>query len=143
MGNALRLLCGQCIEPKTTGDFEFLGHHGVSAATVGLSALAHDLFHFEITSQVDISMFYFPCYYNSGLLLFFFQQVRRVFKLQNPSSPKRIGQYFSFTCRFIFVELIEMLKAMLFQAPRKQHFAPQLREWWPVGEEVTLLTVEN
>uniref|UniRef100_A0A2N9J6G5 TNase-like domain-containing protein n=1 Tax=Fagus sylvatica TaxID=28930 RepID=A0A2N9J6G5_FAGSY len=52
MGNALRLLCGQCIEPTTTGDFKSLGHHGVSAATVGLSALAHDLFHFEITSQV-------------------------------------------------------------------------------------------
>ena len=102
MGNALRLLCGQCIEPKTTGDFEFLGHHGVSAATVGLSALAHDLFHFEITSQVDISMFYFPCYYNSGLLLFFFQQVRRVFKLQNPSSPKRIGQYYSDTKLLVF-----------------------------------------
>jgi hypothetical protein len=102
MGNALRLLCGQCIEPTTTGDFKSLGHHGVSAATVGLSALAHDLFHFEITSQVYIYMFYFPCYYNSGLLLFFFQQVRRVFKLQNPSSPKRIGQYYSDTKLLLF-----------------------------------------
>jgi hypothetical protein len=114
MGNALRLLCGQSNEPTTTEVSEFLGHHGVSAATVGLSALAHDLFHFEITSQVDISMFYFPCYYNSGLLiikkkkknsgllLFFFQQVRRVFKLQNPSSPKRIGQYYSDTKLLVF-----------------------------------------
>ena len=102
MGNALRLLCGQCNEPTTTEVSEFPGHHGVSAATVGLSALAHDLFHFEITSQVDISMFYFPCYYNSGLLLFFFQQVRRVFKLQNPSSPKRIGQYYSDTKLLVF-----------------------------------------
>ncbi|KAK4539055.1 hypothetical protein RGQ29_032009 [Quercus rubra] len=52
MGNALRFLYGQCCKPTTAGDSESLGHHGVSAATVGVSALAHDLFHFEITSQV-------------------------------------------------------------------------------------------
>ena len=57
MGNALRLLCGQCIEDTTTGDYELLGHHCVSAATVGLSALAHDLFLFEITSQVYIYIY--------------------------------------------------------------------------------------
>ncbi|GMY08329.1 staphylococcal-like nuclease CAN2 [Fagus crenata] len=52
MGNALRWLCGQCCKPSTTGDSESLGHHGVSAATVGVSALAQDLFNFEINSQV-------------------------------------------------------------------------------------------
>ncbi|XP_010537070.1 PREDICTED: staphylococcal-like nuclease CAN2 [Tarenaya hassleriana] len=50
MGNALRSLYGKCCKP-TTAD-ESLGPHGVSAATVGVSALAHDLFNFEITSQV-------------------------------------------------------------------------------------------
>ncbi|XP_059457145.1 staphylococcal-like nuclease CAN2 [Corylus avellana] len=48
---ALRLL-GQCWQPTAAGDSESLGHHGVSAATVGVSALAQHLFHFEITSQV-------------------------------------------------------------------------------------------
>jgi hypothetical protein len=57
MGNALRWLCGQCCKPSTTGDSESLGHHGVSAATVGVSALAQDLFHFEITSQVYLYIF--------------------------------------------------------------------------------------
>lgn len=52
MGNALRFLCGQCCKPTAAGDSESLGHHGVSAATVGVSALAHDIFNFEITSQV-------------------------------------------------------------------------------------------
>ncbi|ESQ52751.1 hypothetical protein EUTSA_v10016915mg [Eutrema salsugineum] len=50
MGNALRFLYGKCCKPST--DDESLGPHGVSAATVGVSALAHDLFNFEITSQV-------------------------------------------------------------------------------------------
>ncbi|XP_062154776.1 staphylococcal-like nuclease CAN2 [Alnus glutinosa] len=49
MGNALRFLC---CKPTAAGDSESLGHHGVSAATVGVSALAQDLFHFEINSQV-------------------------------------------------------------------------------------------
>ncbi|PON84319.1 Nuclease-like, OB-fold containing protein [Trema orientale] len=48
MGNALRLLYGYCCKPKTTDD----DHHGVSAPTVAVSALAHDLFNFDITSQV-------------------------------------------------------------------------------------------
>ena len=52
MGNALRFLYGQCCKPTTAGDSESLGHHGVLTATVGVSALAHDLFHFKITSQV-------------------------------------------------------------------------------------------
>ncbi|KAL4556946.1 hypothetical protein LXL04_035114 [Taraxacum kok-saghyz] len=59
MGNALRFLYGQCCaEPPTTnttyggaGDQQ-LGHHGVSSSTVGVSALAQHLYHFEITSQV-------------------------------------------------------------------------------------------
>ncbi|CAH2058625.1 unnamed protein product [Thlaspi arvense] len=50
MGNALTFLYGKCCKPTT--DDESLGPHGVSAATVGVSALAHDLFNFEITSQV-------------------------------------------------------------------------------------------
>ncbi|KAL5542838.1 hypothetical protein UlMin_010548 [Ulmus minor] len=55
MGNALRSLFGHCCKPSTTSDHrpDSLGFHGgVSASTVGLSALAHDLFHFDITSQV-------------------------------------------------------------------------------------------
>lgn len=51
MGNALRFLYSHCCKPTTAGD-ESLGPHGVSSATVGVSALAHDLFHFDITSQV-------------------------------------------------------------------------------------------
>ncbi|KAL7584031.1 staphylococcal-like nuclease CAN2 isoform X1 [Lactuca sativa] len=59
MGNALRFLYGQCCsEPPTTtttyggaGDQQ-LGHHGVSSTSVGVSALAQHLYHFEITSQV-------------------------------------------------------------------------------------------
>ncbi|CAL0307567.1 unnamed protein product [Lupinus luteus] len=52
MGNAFRLLYGHCCKPTTSGDSESLGPHGVSSATVGVSALAHDVFHFVITSQV-------------------------------------------------------------------------------------------
>ncbi|XP_011005462.1 PREDICTED: staphylococcal-like nuclease CAN2 [Populus euphratica] len=52
MGNALRFLCGHCYETAEAGDSDSLGPHGVSAATVGVSALARDLLHFEITSQV-------------------------------------------------------------------------------------------
>lgn len=48
MGNALRLLYGHCCKP-TAADDHFSGHHGVSA---GVSALAHDLYQFEISSQV-------------------------------------------------------------------------------------------
>ncbi|KAL1307952.1 hypothetical protein HN51_049867 [Arachis hypogaea] len=51
MGNALRFLCGKCFEPSAA-DSGSLGPHGVSSATVGVSALAHDLFQFDITSQV-------------------------------------------------------------------------------------------
>ncbi|KAK2982449.1 hypothetical protein RJ640_026292 [Escallonia rubra] len=51
MGNALRFLYGQCCNPTADSDHS-LGHHGVSTSTVGVSALAHDLYHFEITSQV-------------------------------------------------------------------------------------------
>ncbi|CAA2998179.1 staphylococcal-like nuclease CAN2 [Olea europaea var. sylvestris] len=50
MGNALRFLYGQCCKPVTADDS--LGHHGVTTDTVGVSALAQDLYNFEITSQV-------------------------------------------------------------------------------------------
>jgi endonuclease YncB( thermonuclease family) len=53
MGNALRFLCFG--EPTTSGppsSDEYPGHHGVSSSTVGVSALAQHLYHFEITSQV-------------------------------------------------------------------------------------------
>ncbi|KAK6932953.1 Staphylococcal nuclease (SNase-like), OB-fold [Dillenia turbinata] len=52
MGNALRFLSGQSSKPSTAPESNALGPHGVSAATVGVSALARDLFLFEITSQV-------------------------------------------------------------------------------------------
>ncbi|KAL0321796.1 UNVERIFIED_CONTAM: Staphylococcal-like nuclease CAN2 [Sesamum calycinum] len=50
MGNALRFLCGHCCRPSP--ESESIGHHGVTAATIGVSALAHDLYNFEITNQV-------------------------------------------------------------------------------------------
>lgn len=50
MGNALRYLYKNCCEPKTGK--ESLGHHGVTAQSVGVSALAHDILHFEVTAQV-------------------------------------------------------------------------------------------
>nr|GMC63810.1 staphylococcal-like nuclease CAN2 [Ipomoea batatas] len=51
MGNALTFLYGRCCSatPESGGS---LGHHGVTPATVGVSALAQDLYNFEITSQV-------------------------------------------------------------------------------------------
>ncbi|KAM6574991.1 staphylococcal-like nuclease CAN2 isoform X1 [Cannabis sativa] len=49
MGNALRFLYRNCCKPTTADDDSF-PPHGVSAG--GLSALASDLFHFDITSQV-------------------------------------------------------------------------------------------
>ncbi|XP_047321989.1 staphylococcal-like nuclease CAN2 [Impatiens glandulifera] len=52
LGSVLRFLWGQCCKPTTTNDNESLGPHGVSATTVGISALAHDLLNFETTSQV-------------------------------------------------------------------------------------------
>ncbi|XP_030929165.1 staphylococcal-like nuclease CAN2 isoform X2 [Quercus lobata] len=52
MGNVLRFLCGQWCKPTKDEDLESQGYHGVSAVNVGVAALAHDLFHFEITSQV-------------------------------------------------------------------------------------------
>ncbi|KAF3450081.1 hypothetical protein FNV43_RR06161 [Rhamnella rubrinervis] len=54
MGNILRSLYGHCCKPSTTDDYnsQSLGPHGVSAANVGVSALAHDLFQFQITSQI-------------------------------------------------------------------------------------------
>ncbi|XVF40805.1 hypothetical protein PTKIN_Ptkin01aG0145700 [Pterospermum kingtungense] len=49
MGNALRFLCSYYCKPTTTGDS---GSLGVSTANAGVSTLAHDIFQFEITSQV-------------------------------------------------------------------------------------------
>lgn len=66
MGNALRFLYGHCCKPTTPGDSESLGPHGVSAATVGVSALAQDLFNFDITSQVflDLTLWKFGCFFH-------------------------------------------------------------------------------
>lgn len=53
MGNVLRLFCGRCGKPSTAdNDGPPLGPHGVSVDTVGVSALAHDLFNFDISSKV-------------------------------------------------------------------------------------------
>ncbi|KAL2896208.1 Staphylococcal-like nuclease CAN2 [Bienertia sinuspersici] len=51
MGNALRFLYKNCCQPTTT-ESHSLGPHGVSAQSVGVSALAQDILHFEVTSQV-------------------------------------------------------------------------------------------
>lgn len=59
LGKLVKFLLGPCLKPTTTGgDSESLGPYGVSAATVGVSALAHDLFNFEITSQVPLQLCY-------------------------------------------------------------------------------------
>ncbi|RWR78979.1 protein nuclease CAN2 [Cinnamomum micranthum f. kanehirae] len=51
MGNALRFLYVKCCQPLSQGP-DSLGPHGVTTATVGVTAIAHDLFQFDITSQV-------------------------------------------------------------------------------------------
>ncbi|KAG0500900.1 hypothetical protein HPP92_000972 [Vanilla planifolia] len=56
MGNSLFrfLCCGGSSKPPPSGhdQSQALGPHGVTAASAGVSALAQDLLHFEITSQV-------------------------------------------------------------------------------------------
>ncbi|KAI3965158.1 hypothetical protein MKW92_029342 [Papaver armeniacum] len=52
MGNALMFLCGNCFKPIDHQEYESLGPHGFSTAAIGVSAVAHDVFHFDITSQV-------------------------------------------------------------------------------------------
>ncbi|KAL4016586.1 hypothetical protein IC575_024238 [Cucumis melo] len=49
MGNALRFLCGHFCHPTSDS---LPPHAALSSSTAGVSALAHDLFEFEITSQV-------------------------------------------------------------------------------------------
>ncbi|CAN1325615.1 Uncharacterized 38.1 kDa protein [Linum perenne] len=58
MGNALRFLYHNCCKPTASGDSDpySVPPHGVSASTVGVSALAHDLLHFESTSQVPAGL---------------------------------------------------------------------------------------
>ncbi|KAM7270710.1 hypothetical protein ACFE04_029924 [Oxalis oulophora] len=61
MGNIIRLLYKECCKPSTSDDYDYngtgsLGHHGVSATTVGVSALAQDIFNFDITSQVPAGL---------------------------------------------------------------------------------------
>ncbi|KAM7506717.1 hypothetical protein LguiA_017170 [Lonicera macranthoides] len=51
MGNVLRFLCGGTTTGAAADSNQYLGHHGVSSATVGVSALAQDLYQFEINSQ--------------------------------------------------------------------------------------------
>lgn len=48
----LRFLCGKGCKPTTDEDLESQGYQGGSAVNVGVTALAHDLSHFEINSQV-------------------------------------------------------------------------------------------
>ncbi|KAI3748891.1 hypothetical protein L6452_12305 [Arctium lappa] len=63
MGNALRFLYGECCKPTTTGgggggggnwvnQQQSHGYHGFPTSTAGVSALARDIHHFEMTSQV-------------------------------------------------------------------------------------------
>ncbi|XP_019705950.1 probable staphylococcal-like nuclease CAN1 isoform X1 [Elaeis guineensis] len=53
MGNAvIKFLRGDCNLSIPPDEPQSLGPHGVTKATVGLSALAQDLFNFDITSQV-------------------------------------------------------------------------------------------
>ncbi|XP_030929178.1 staphylococcal-like nuclease CAN2 isoform X2 [Quercus lobata] len=48
----LRFLCGQWYNPTTDEDLESQGYQKVCRLSTLVTALAHDLFHFEITSQV-------------------------------------------------------------------------------------------
>ncbi|KAI3958146.1 hypothetical protein MKW98_020788 [Papaver atlanticum] len=50
MGDAPRLLFGNCFNPIDHQEYQSL--MSLSTAAVGVLALAHDLFHFDITSQV-------------------------------------------------------------------------------------------
>ena len=52
MGNALRFLYKNCLEPTLAGDSESPGPHGVSEANLSVSVLAQDIFYFNINSQV-------------------------------------------------------------------------------------------
>ncbi|KAJ6825818.1 putative staphylococcal-like nuclease CAN1 [Iris pallida] len=54
MGNSLiKFICGQCCKPSSPPhDSQPLGPHGVTPSTVGVSALARDIFQFELTNQV-------------------------------------------------------------------------------------------
>lgn len=50
MGNSIvKFICGNCFKPQSS---DSLGPHGVTSENVGVSALAHDLLHFDATSQV-------------------------------------------------------------------------------------------
>lgn len=70
MGNALRLLYHHYFFDHD----QPLGHHGVSSSTVGVSAsaLAHHLFHFEITSQVSYLTTQYPIvtFFNKQLIFY-------------------------------------------------------------------------
>ncbi|KMZ75507.1 putative 38.1 kDa protein [Zostera marina] len=52
MGNAFRFLLGDCGKPQKSSSSQSLGPHGVTSVTVSVSALAHDILNFDITSQV-------------------------------------------------------------------------------------------
>ncbi|PKA51873.1 putative 38.1 kDa protein [Apostasia shenzhenica] len=52
MGNALRFLCGSYQRPAAAEEPQALGPHGVTVESVGVSALAQDLLHFHVTSEV-------------------------------------------------------------------------------------------
>ncbi|PIN01076.1 Micrococcal nuclease [Handroanthus impetiginosus] len=51
MGNAITSLWGELCKLAAV-DSDSLGHHGVTAANVGVSVLAHHLYNFEITNEV-------------------------------------------------------------------------------------------
>ncbi|TYI08339.1 hypothetical protein ES332_A10G292200v1 [Gossypium tomentosum] len=51
MGNALRFLYGKCCKASTSGDSDLVRTPCTTTAP-GVSALAHDHFNFETTSQV-------------------------------------------------------------------------------------------
>lgn len=51
MGNALRFLHKHCYQPTTT-ESQSLEPQSASTQNVGVSALAHDILQFEVTSQV-------------------------------------------------------------------------------------------
>ncbi|KAI3898254.1 hypothetical protein MKX03_025821, partial [Papaver bracteatum] len=52
MGSALRILCGNCFKPIDHQEYESLEGLSTDTDTVGVPTLAHDLFQFDITSQV-------------------------------------------------------------------------------------------
>ncbi|KAI3884496.1 hypothetical protein MKW92_028814 [Papaver armeniacum] len=60
MGNALRFLFRKCFKPIDHQEYDLLGHHGLSIATVGVSVLAHDHQEYQLKLKLHGSYYFYP-----------------------------------------------------------------------------------